>query len=181
MGDMDLNLLNRKWLMNSSVCNFKSLRRCGLQEVLRISLLKNPAFLVKVKSFHLLTSSLFSFHVHKLPGRVALQFSQPVLWMEVTSQQQPVPPPALSHEGHLQFCICVVIYECFCFGPVLSLSQKVSSLPVAMTASLSSVYDKVSQWYALRMKFGFWKAKSIYALMHTPRLWEHCYEITHKN
>lgn len=135
----------------------------------------------KSKSFHLLTSSSFSFHVHyKLPGRVALQFSQPVLWMEVTSQKQPV-PLALSHEGHLQFCICVVIYECFCFGPVLSLSQKVSSLPVAMTASLSNVYDEVSQWYALRMKFGFWKAKSIYALMHTPRLWEHCYEITHKN
>lgn len=143
---------------------------------------EKPAFLVKVKSFHLLTSSSFSFHVYyKFPGRVALQFSQPVLWIEVTSQRKPVAPPALSYEGHPQFCMYMVIHECLFFGPVLSLSQKVSSLPIATTASLSNVYDKVSQWFALRMKFGFWKAKSIYALMHTPRLWEHCYEITHKS
>lgn len=46
--------------MNFSVHDFKSLRRCGLQKVLRMVLQKNPAFLVKVKSFHLLTSSSFS-------------------------------------------------------------------------------------------------------------------------
>jgi len=175
------DLLTCERLMNMTVHNFKSLRRCVLLKVLRISLLKNLTFLTKVKSFHLLTSRSFSFHdYHKFPGRVALQFFEPVLWIQLAGQRKPVAPSALSYKGHFLFCVCMMRYECLCFALVLSLLWKMS-LPIAMTAFLTSVWDKMPQWFALRMKFRVRKAKSIYALMHTRSLWEHCYEITHKS
>lgn len=61
---------------------------------------------------------------------------------KVTSRRKTITPPPLSHEDHLQFYIHTGIYDCLCFGPVLSLSQKVSSSPTTMTASVSSVMIK---------------------------------------
>lgn len=99
----------------------------------------------------------------------------------VTSERETVIPPSLSHEGHTQFYIYMVVFECLCLGPVLSLSQKVSSLLAGVTASSAMWWQSVS---VISFKNEVWILKSrINWCSHacTPRLWERCYEITHKS
>lgn len=130
MRDLDLHLLTHKWLMSFKVS----------QKVLRISLLKNPDFPLKVQIFylpdHFLLMFMTNFHAKWLCSSLSLSCGY---------SDQPEEGSTSSSSvtwGHLQFYIYMVTDGCLCFGSVLSLSQKVSSSPTGVTASLSNMMTK---------------------------------------